>query len=634
MKENGLVSKVETAFEWVAASTALAIGLMHIANISGLISLDTISIRVIHLIAMMIIVFTAPEKNKKSTSFDLTLRFVLMLVAIACTIYALFFMWPIIVHTGGSSRMSDAVVGAILVAVLLETCRRYLSGTLALVALLFLTYPFVANNLPGILHARMYSFTRVFTTMFASANAVYGIPMSVAATYVIMFSIFGAFLKNFNASDFMFRLSTAITRGMAGATAKTAVIFSLLIGMIIGSPAGNVAVTGSITIPMMKKRGYRKELAAAYEAAASTGGPLMPPVMGSAAFLMAEIAGVRYVHIMKAALLPALLYFLSIFFGIHFECKRTSIDCERIDSPIDKSAWEILKKGWFLMLPLVVMVGTLVIGYSPVKSAYYSSISLIALFVIQNLKFDKEVIKNIFISIKEGAMGASSMTIACGASGIIVGILAMTGLGSRLSTLIVTLSQGNLIITLLMVMMTALLLGMGMPISASYLVLASVAVPALIQLGQPVLASNLFVLFFACISAITPPVALASYVAAGLADADLGKVGWLAFRFGIVSFILPFMFIFGPALLMNGTWFEVGRAVLMGILGVFALAAANVGFLFAPLKKWERLVLFIGGLLMIDVNWYSDLAGGIIVISIALLNLQRKKEGADKNAVS
>ncbi|MBQ7679425.1 MAG: TRAP transporter fused permease subunit [Butyrivibrio sp.] len=617
-------SKVSSYLQKFIGLVAIATGLMHILNTAGVITLSSITLRVLHLGAMMCIVLIADEKNKKYHSkLDAVIRGIITVCVIACSAYLLLVAWPNMIATGGSSTKTDAIMGLIMCIVLLETCRRYLSPTLTIVAIVFLLYPFVCSHLFGVLKGRTYSFTRVFTTMFSSTNSIYGIPLGVSATYIVMFCIFGSFLKAFGTSDFMYRLSSAITRGMLGATAKTAVVFSLLIGMITGSPAGNVAITGSMTIPLMKSRGYPKEKAAAYESVASTGGPLMPPVMGSAAFLMAEITGIRYASIAKAALLPALLYFLSVMFIATNDCRANNIDTGRKREPEDETVWQVLKSGWANALPMISLIVLLVAGYSPLKSAFFSSIILVVVYVLMTRKINKELFVKLVNGIRQGVIDASTMAVACATSGIVVGILSMTGLGSRISTLIITISQGQIMLALVLVMLTAIVLGMGLPTSPAYLVLSTVAVPALVKMGLPILASHLFVFFFAAISAITPPVALASYVAAGIADANLNKVGWIAFRWGITSFILPYMFILSPALLLDGPILDVILVVVMGIIGVFCLAIGIVGFWKAKVPWWQRIIIFACGLLLIDVNIWTDVIGIAGAAVICLINYKK-----------
>lgn len=614
----------------IAYFLAICTGIMHIFQTGGIITMSSVTLRVTHLMMMITIVLLAEKKNTKvkNNRYNWLVRFGLALVNIACSSYALFVIWPKVIKTGGSTDQIDAVIGLIMVIMLLLVCRRYVAPALTVVAGLFVLYPFVGQWLPGILHGRSFSFARVFNTIFSQTNGIYGIPMGVSATYIVMFSIFGAFLSRFGATDFIFDFSMAVTRGVPGAIAKTAVVSSLMVGTITGSPAGNVAITGSITIPLMKSRGYAWHKAGAFEAIASTGGPIMPPIMGSAAFLMAEITGIRYIQIAKAALLPALLYFLSVFFIAHFDCLKTKIDCTYTPDENEKSIWQILAKGWYFAVPVIMLIVLLVVGYSPLKCAYYSGILQIVVYILHTRRIDKALLIRIVEAIREGVISASATAVACGTAGLIVGILTMTGLGSRVATLIITISGGNLLLALLLVMLTAIVLGMGMPTSPSYLVLATVAAPAMAEMGLPLLASHMFVLFFACISAITPPVALASYVAANIAEANLNKVGWTAFRWGIVSFILPFMFVLDTALLLDGPVLHVLQVLAMSVVGVLCISVANVGYFKTNLPMWQRFLLFGAGVLMIDTTIVTDAIGLTVTAFVVFLNIRRAKSNS------
>ncbi|MBE0556218.1 MAG: TRAP transporter fused permease subunit, partial [Proteobacteria bacterium] len=441
--------------------------------------------------------------------------------------------------------------------------------------------------------------------------------------------IYGGFLNEFGVGDFFFKLSASLTANLRAATAKTAIVFSTLVGMVSGSAAGNVAVTGSITIPMMIRNGYRPEVAGAVEACASTGGQIMPPIMGAAAFIMAELIGVPYSSIMKAAIIPALLYFLTIFIIVHLHAQKGNIDFSEggRDAP---STGAVLKEGWYFIIPIGTLIALLIYGYSPFKGAYYSILSLIVVYVIAKRDLSFGLVKKVARAIKDGAFDALSIALACAAAGIIVGILTLTGVGSKLATLIIELSQGSLLLALMLTMVTSLVLGMGLPTTAAYLILASVVAPALVKMGLPVLSAHMFVFFYGCISTITPPVALASYVAAGLAGANADRVGWNAFKFGTVSFILPFMFVYGPSLLMEGSVFQILWTVVVSVAGVFMIAASVVGFLKVSLNPLLRGLLFCGGLSLINEGIYTDIFGlSILVLVFLWVSSKRRmaKEG-------
>lgn len=625
---------IAAAFERIVAVFALAIGIFHLLNVAGLLLLSTMEIRLIHLAAMMVMLFLSqPFLTKKMTasprhsierhSIESLLTGVLpALVAVAIAGYFLS-RWKAIALSGGDTNQMDLIVGIALLALVLEATRRSIGWVLALITLVFLVYPFVSPYLPGVLHGRGVNANRVANFLTTTNEGIYGIPLGVAATYIIIFSLFGAFLNQFGAGDFFFRLASTLTRGMLAASAKTAVLFSALLGMISGSAAGNVAVTGSFTIPMMKKEGYEPKQAAAIEAVVSTGGQILPPIMGAAAFIMAEIVGTPYVNVMKAALIPALLFFASILFVVHIQAKQNGIgpaaSKAATETDADDAFWKIMWKGVPFLTPFLLLIFLMIQGYSPFKACFYSMLSMVVAYAIWNREFGLPLLEKIVVAIKTGAQSTMPITIACAAAGIISGNLAVSGLGIKISSIIISASAGIPIVALILTMFTAIILGMGLPTTAAYLILATVVAPSLADLGVPMLTAHMFVFFFGCVSTITPPVALASYVAAGIAGADINKVGWTAFSYGITAFVLPFMFFFGPALLLDGSAMEIGLALMSGLLGVYLVASSVVGFFNQPLPALHRIVLFSAGLLLLLQGAITDFFGIAAAASVFLL---------------
>jgi len=489
-----------------------------------------------------------------------------------------------------------------------EAARRATGNFLAVITAVFLVYPVVSPYLPGVLYGRGVRLESVISFLSLSGQGIYGIPIGVASTYIILFTIFGAFLSEFGAGGFFFRFSDVLTRGMTAASAKTAVIFSTLLGMISGSAAGNVAVTGSFTIPVMKREGYRPYQAGAIEAVVSTGGQIMPPVMGAAAFIMAEIVGTPYVNIMKAGLMPALLFFVSTLMVVHLQALKSGIrsDTEPAD---DERLSKTLIGGVPFVVPFIALVAMMIAGYSPVKASFYAIAMLLGLHLVWTRTISAEFFRKIGRAVIAGVRSAVPISAACAAAGIISGILSVTGLGSKLSIFIISMSGGVPVIGLLLTMVAAIILGMGLPTTAAYLILATVVAPALAQMGVPLLTAHMFVFFFGCVSTITPPVALASYVAAGVADADVNRVGWTAFRYGLVCYLLPFAFFFGPALLADGTFLDIGFTAVTGVAGVFFLAAAIVGYLRGDLSAVERAWIALAGVGLLDQGLATDAMG-------------------------
>lgn len=627
---NLIEDKIQNFYKILASLMAIFIGTFHLLNVSGILVVSSMPLRVIHLMVMISIAFLTRLKIKSKGILTQLLKGIGVLLSFSVGIYILS-RWKAIIESGGVTNNIDTYFGIIMVGLILITTWKSLGKVLALIVSLFLIYPFVGPFMPSILQNRAYSLNRTFSFMFASTQGIYGIPISVAASYIIVFCIYGAFLSQFGAGDFLFKFSSALTSKLTAATAKTSIIFSALVGMISGSAAGNVAIAGAISIPMMKKRGYSGEKAGAIQAVAATGGQIMPPVMGAAAFLMVELTGVPYSGIMKAAIIPALLYFISIFFIVHFTALKDRVDLKD-DTREAYVLSQVLKEGWHLALPVIALMYFLIRGYSPFKAAYYSIIMLIAVYVVANiiaekkmtLAFLKDLAKKIVGSVEKGAYDTIPISIACAASGLIVGVITMTGIGAKLTNLIITASSGKMLIAMIFTAVISIILGMGLPTTAVYLIVASVVAPSLVKMGMPLLTAHLFVFFYGCISTITPPVALASYVSAGIADADINKVGWIAFKYGLVSYLLPFMFVFGPALLLKGSIPQIAFSSLISLVGIYALSISVVGYYKSHISKISRILLFVGGFLMIKQDYIFSILS-VILIGISFLMIYKNK---------
>lgn len=616
------MKKALSALTFTTRWMAIGLSLWHLYVVSGFASFSTLEVRITHLTVMLVLIFlvlalrrleTRPETSPLLLAMDLGLA-----VVAAGTGYYLFSRWLDIAMSGGITTATDANVGMIVIALVMIAVVRRIGWFLAGIILVFLVYPLISPILPGVFTSRGYSLTRIAGFMTTSSEGIYGIPLGVSATFIIMFSIFGSFLNVFGAGDFFFQISSRLTKGSKAASAKTAVVFSTLLGMISGSAAGNVAVTGTMTIPMMKREGYKPHQAAAIEAVVSTGGQLMPPVMGAAAFIMAEIIGVPYSEIMIAALIPAILFFTSIFFMVHLQGERMGIaPASQNDDELPLSA--ILIPGLRFMIPFFLLVGMMVSGYSPFKSSFTALGVLLLGCILFELKDLRGFFAKCFDALEAGTQSVMSIAVACAGAGLIAGILAMTGLGSKISGLIIDVSAGVPLIALILTMFVSIILGMGLPTTAAYLILATVVAPALVEMGVPVLTAHLFVFFYGCISTITPPVALASYVAAGIAGSDINKTSWTAFAFGITSYILPFMFFFGPALLMQGTPIEIVASVATGLLSVFCFSIAVVGYFQRTLGLNLRIVFAVTGIVMMYQSWLSDAIGIAVFVGLVLV---------------
>lgn len=510
-------------------------------------------------------------------------------------------------RTGVFPTTLDTIVGVALIVILVEMTRRLMGWFLPAIALLFLFYAISGADLPGILGHRGYSFQRVISVIF-STQGIYGIPMHVSAAFAFLFIIFGAFLRGSGVGDFFIQLAFSLTGTRRGGPAKAAVVSSALFGTISGSAVSNVVTTGTFTIPLMKKVGYKPYFAGAVEAVASTGGQIMPPVMGTAAFVMAEFTGIPYEKIIIAAIVPAILYFVAVYFMLDFEAMTLGlVGLPRRELP---KIGETLKKGLYLFTPLVVLVYALVVmGTSPIMAAIFSMISVVMVSWLRAATRMGPV--KILKALAEGSYGVVEVAASCGSAGIIIGVLTLTGLGMKLVVLIIDIAGGLLFPVLVLTMLVSFVLGMGMPTAPAYILCASVAAPAIVKMGVPVMAAHLFVVYFSCLSTITPPVALAAYAAAGIARAGPMKVGFTAVRLGIAAYIVPFMFIFAPALLLIGTSGQILLAIPTALIGTYALAR---GVQLRSAHPLERILMIIAALMLIKPGIYTDIVGGILIL--------------------
>ncbi|TPW30621.1 TRAP transporter permease [Pararhizobium mangrovi] len=631
MQRSSLGTGLRIVTRWIA----IALAIFHLVLVAGFLSLSTMEVRIVHLGAVLVLAFLSlPATTGEPRGGERGLRpkvftgvFLLAAAgAIASGIY-LYSRWQDIALSGGLTTDLDTYVGLGIVFLVMLAVALRVGLALMVITLLFLLYPLVSDYLPGILESRPYGIDRLAGYLTNSSDGVYGIPIGVSASYIIMFTIFGAFLGRFGASDFFFRLSGKLTRNTRAASAKTAVIFSTLLGMVSGSAAGNVAVTGTMTIPMMKREGYAPHQAGAIEAVVSTGGQIMPPVMGAAAFIMAEIIGRPYPDIMRAALIPALLFFASIFFIVQLQAVKADMRVTAIEGG-DLPFLKILLPGLRFIVPFALLISMMVAGYSPFKASFAALIILLVGCFFFELDDMKGFGAKILDALESGAKAVVPIAIACAAAGIIAGVLALSGLGSKISAIIVAVSAGEPLLALLLTMVVALVLGMGLPTTAAYLILATVVAPGLAKMGVPLLTAHMFVFFFGCISTITPPVALASYVAASIAECDINKTSWTAFFYGITSYILPFMFFFSPALLMDGSVLDIARATLTGFVSVFCIATAVVGWLFRPVSWIERGALALAGLFLLYQSALSDALGAILFVLIATLSFRQGRNTA------
>jgi len=505
-----------------------------------------------------------------------------------------------------------AVAGA---ALIMELTRRVAGLALVIISGIFLVYVFTGQYLPGFLNSPAISWQRFFSQVYTDAG-ILGPTTAVSSTYIILFIIFAAFLQASKVGDYFVNFAFAAAGRARGGPAKVAIFASGLMGMINGTSAGNVVATGSLTIPLMKKVGYHKKTAGAVEAAASTGGQIMPPIMGAGAFIMAEITGIPYQEIAIAAIIPAVLYFVSIYFMVDFEAAKLGMRGMRDDELPKFSA---MVRRVFLFLPIIILIYALFMGYSVIRAGTLATISAAVVSWLTPYRMGpRSIVKAFELA---GVMSIQIIAV-CACAGIIVGVISLTGVGARFSNLLLGLAGVSQLLALFFAMCIAILLGMGMPTTAAYAVAASVVAPGLVNLGIPTLTAHFFVFYFAVVSAITPPVALASYAAAGISGANPMETSVASFKIGIAAFIVPFMFFYNSALLMEGAWFEVLRAGLTAVVGVFLLSSGVQGWFMGGRAAWFiRAGLAAAALFMIEGGLFTDLVG--ISVAVALYLVQK-----------
>jgi len=511
-------------------------------------------------------------------------------------------------------------------ALIMEMTRRVAGMALVIIGLVFLAYVFLGPYLPGFLGYPGLSVKRFFSQVYTDAG-ILGPTTAVSSTYIILFIIFAAFLQASKVGDYFVNFAFAAAGRSRGGPAKVAIFASGLMGMINGTSAGNVVSTGSLTIPLMKKVGYKKTSAGAVEAAASTGGQIMPPIMGAGAFIMAEITGIPYTEIAIAAIIPAILYFASVYFMVDFEAAKTGMRGMRED---ELPKLRRLIKQVYLFIPIIILIYALFQGYSVIRAG---TLATAAAAVVSWLSPNKMGLRAILRALDIASVMAIQIIVVCAAAGVIVGVISLTGVGARFSVLLLDVAEASQLLALIFAMFISILLGMGMPTTAAYAVAASVVAPGLVQLGIEPLTAHFFVFYFAVVSAITPPVALASYAAAGISGANAMATSVASFRIGIAAFIVPFMFFYNGALLMDAGWFEIARALVTATFGVYLLSGGVLGWFGKVSAPWVTRLLLIGAaLLMIEGGIWTDLGG--IAMAVLAFVMQRQRRARLAPAVS
>ncbi|MDI6763020.1 MAG: TRAP transporter permease [Thermodesulfobacteriota bacterium] len=606
--------------------TAIGMSVFHLYTAQfGLFS--AIVQRSIHLLFALLLIFLTipmggkgPEKatqSKLSTLWD----FFLFLLSLATVVY-LVLQFREIVMRGGATTTYDLIMGGILILLVLEATRRSLGWSLPIIALLGILYALLGDRIPGLWGHKGVDLESFVAYQFITTEGLFTVPLGVSASFIFIFILFAAFLVASGTGEFFIDFANSLTGNWRGGPAKVAIVSSGFFGTISGSSVANVVSTGSFTIPLMKKIGYEPKFAGAVEAVASTGGQFMPPVMGAAAFIMADMLGIPYIRVCLAAMIPSILYYFALFYMVHLEALKLGLKgIPKEQLPRLKKV--ILQRG-HLILPAFLLVYLLVIGYSPMKAGFWS------IWAVMGISFFKKEtrigFKKFLLALEKGAMISREVALACACAGIIIGVVTQTGLGLKFSTLVIEACKGELFLALIAVMFTSMIMGLGLTTSAAYILTVILGGPVLIKLGVDPLAAHMFVFYYACISTITPPEALTAYAGAGIAGSPPFATAFLAMRLAAIAYFIPFLFVYYPVLIWKGDLLHILSAFLTAIIGCLALGSAIQGHMISRLNWVLRLLLFIAAFTLIKPGMVSDILGGGILVAIFLLQRMKNRK--------
>jgi TRAP transporter 4TM/12TM fusion protein len=573
--------------------------------------------RSMHLAFALILTFLAFPLGRKSWKDKVNWLSLVDFVLIALVIgIEAWIVWDLdaFLNKEGSITTTDHIIAMTYIIIILEATRRAVGWPLVWVVVFFILHSAFAPYFPGVFHGPAVPWDWFVEAQLIQSYGIFSIPIAVLAAYVALFIIFAEVLNQTGAGRFFIDIAVALMGWQAGGPAKTAVVASGAFGTISGSVVANVVGTGSVTIPMMKGIGYPKHFAGAVEAVASTGGQIMPPVMGAVAFVMAEFMGIPYIKVAAAAAIPAVMYYCSLFVQVHFEAKKVGL----VGLPRERlpKIWPVFKGGLHLLIPLIILVWLLVEGATPAKAAFWG---LVFIFLFAFLKKgSRPTPYSFFIMMEKAGRVVAPVSIACASAGIIIGCIFASGLSMRFSSLVIEISGGNMVIALLLTMVACTILGMGLTTTAVYVTVAALIIPTLIKMGVVPIAAHMFALYYGCLSAITPPVCIGAYAAAGLADSNPMKTGFTAWRLGLAGFIVPFMFVYAPEILLAGPLYLILSTSISALIGIFCLASSIEGWLYTKENWMQRLMLFAAACLLIKPGWKTDLAG-VILLGIVII---------------
>jgi TRAP transporter 4TM/12TM fusion protein len=609
---------LDGASRWIVPVLAAAFAAFSILEVN-LLRLQPFQQRAVFLALPLALAFLIPKRGQKVPRSALVRRldFALALLSIATCGYIVVNM-DALIQRMGSPTTTDLVVGIAGSLLVLAATQRLVGWALPVIAVAFVVYAFAGDALPTALGGHNgYSVSRIVTQAFLTNEGIFGTPLAVMFTYVFPFVLFGIVLEAIGGLGFAIDLAQALLGRFRGGPAKVAVVSSAVFGMVNGSAVANVVTAGSFTIPMMKKTGVQPHVAGAIEAVASTGGQLMPPVMGAAAFMMAEYLGIPYLDIVVAALIPAILYYLALFTTIHFYSVRHGIGGIAVEAQ-GALVWSILKRRelYLFVVPVAVLIAFMASGYTPTRSVSYALVGAfgVSLFVSDYRMTPSRVFK----ALDRAGRDAVSLCCATACVGIVIGLVLMTALATRFTPMIMELSAGNRYAALVLVMLSSIVLGMGLPTMICYVLLATLAAPALVGMGIEPLAAHMFILYFGMMSMVTPPSALAAYAGAMIAGADIMKTGFTAWMFSLSGYLLPFTFALNPALLMEGEPLAIAMAAVTATVGVIALGISVAGQLRHRLTTLERVTLFAAAVVLIHAGLLTDVIGLVLLAPIVL----------------
>jgi len=554
----------------------------------------------------------------KTNKFLKLIDYLLSIISIVVGFYSFFFAEEIASRIGDSIPL-DIYLGVVAILLVLEATRRVTGWAIVVLCILFLGYAYFGKYFPEIIATKGFSTERISSTMYLSLSGIYGIPLKVMFDYIVLFILFGSFLEATGGVSFFLNLAISLGGRFPGGLAQISVISSGLMGMISGSAVANVATTGAFTIPTMKKGGYEPNFAGAVETVASTGGQLMPPVMGAAAFVMADYIGVPYASVCMRALVPALMYYFILGLNIYFYAQCNNLyGMSKEEIP---QISEIIKKQGFLLIPIILLIICLAKGYSPTIAALSALIGLLIICWFRRetrLDWSKA-----YEALQRTGMAGVQVGVPAAAAGVILGVFMLTGLGTKIASVLIQISAGSVFILLIISMLTSIIFGMGLPTTPCYILLATLIGPALTEMGIPKILAHLFLFYFGMLSMITPPVAMAAYAAAAISGGSFYKTGFLAWKMGLPIFIIPYFFVYYPGFALIGSWFDILHAIFIAFIGLSSCTIAIVGYFKGELQLWERIILIIGGLGLIHKGLLTDLIGIGIIFLFLFLRVKR-----------